>query len=260
MTEAFKDHFSGVSRGYQAFRPHYPSALFAWLASVTPRRDRAVDLGCGTGQASVALAAHYREVIALDPSAEQIAHAEPHERVRYAVAPAEATGLPGGCADLVIAAQALHWFDPARLHAELARLARPGAVFAAFTYDLCRVTPAVDAVIDRLYRPILGPFWPPERAHVDSGYRTLPFPWPELQAPALSIEERWDLERFVGYLRTWSAVSAFTRAKGTDAIALVSDDLEAAWGARGLEREITWRLSVRAGRIGAAAHTNGSTP
>lgn len=252
MTERFKDHFSGVARGYQAFRPGYPTELFAWLASLTPRHDVAVDLGCGTGQASVALADHYREVIGLDPSAEQVAHAEPHERVRYGVAPAEATGLPDGSADLVIAAQALHWFDQERLQAELARLARPGAIFAAFTYDLCRVTPEVDAVVDRLYRPILGSFWPPERAHVDAGYRSLPFPWPELPAPALELHERWTLERFVGYLRTWSAVSAYTKAKGADPVALVARDLEEAWGPPGGEREITWKLTVRAGRLVSA--------
>jgi SAM-dependent methyltransferase len=249
MTAPFKDHFSGVAGRYQAFRPRYPSALFEWLASVSSRRDRAVDLGCGTGQATVALADHFGEVVGLDPSAEQIAHAEPHERVRYAVAPAEATGLPDACADLLVAAQALHWFDQARLHSELSRVARPPAVFAAFTYDLCRVDPGVDAVVDRLYRGILGPFWPPERSHVDAGYRTLPFPWPEISPPDLAIRETWDLERFVGYLRTWSAVSAYVKAVGADPIALVGRELETAWGTQESTRGVNWKITVRAGRI-----------
>jgi SAM-dependent methyltransferase len=249
MTAPFKDHFSGVAQGYHAFRPRYPSALFEWLASVSPRRDRAIDLGCGTGQATVALADHFGEVVGLDPSAEQVAQAAPHERVRYAVAPAEATGLPDACADLLVAAQALHWFDQPRLHAELTRVARRPAVFAAFTYDLCRVNPSVDAVVDRLYRRILGPFWPPERAHVDAGYRTLPFPWPELTPPDLAIEERWDLERFVGYLRTWSAVGAYVKAVGTDPIALVGRELTTAWGTQKATHGINWKLTVRAGRI-----------
>jgi SAM-dependent methyltransferase len=248
--ESFKDHFSGVSAGYRAFRPGYPATLFEWLAGVAPRRERAVDLGCGTGQASVALAAHFDEVIGLDPSAEQIARAAPHPRVRYAVAPAEATGLPAASADLVIAAQALHWFDPAQLHPELGRIGRPGAIFAAFTYDLCAVDPAVDEVLGRLYRDILEDFWPPERAHVEAGYRTLPFPCPEIAAPPLAIVESWRLERLLGYLGTWSAVSAYRRAKGADPIDLVADALRAAWGPPERERRITWQLSVRAGRIG----------
>ena len=250
MAERFQDHFSGVAAGYQTFRPGYPPALFDWLVSIAPRRERAVDLGCGTGQASVALAARFGEVIALDPSAEQIAHATPHPGVSYRVAPAEATGLPAACADLVVAAQALHWFDAGRLHPELARIARPGAAFAAFTYGLCTVTGPVDEVVGELYRSTLGPYWPPERAHVDAGYRTLPFPWPELAAPALAIEESWTLERFVGYLGTWSAVSAFRRATGEDPLARVATALRAAWGAAG-SRRVTWELTVRAGRIGA---------
>lgn len=248
MADPFKDHFSGISAGYQAFRPGYPAALFDWLASVAPRRERAVDLGCGNGQASVGLAAHFAEVIALDPSAEQIAHAAPHPRVTYRVASAEATGLPAACADLVVAAQALHWFDPARLHPELARLARPGAVFAAFTYGLCRVSPAVDAVVARLYGPILGAYWPPERAHVDAEYRTLPFPWPELAAPALAIEETWGLDRFLGYVGTWSAVTAYRRKHGGDPVALVEPELRSAWGAVP-ERTVRWALVVRSGRL-----------
>lgn len=246
----FKDHFSGVSRGYQAHRPGYPAALFEWLAAVAPARGRAVDLGCGTGQASVALAGYFDEVVALDPSAAQVAEAEAHPRVRYAVAPAEATGLPEGSADLVTAAQAFHWFDHQRLGPELHRLARPGAVFAAFTYDLCRVDPALDAVLGHFYREVVGPWWPPERAHVDAAYRTLPFPWPELAAPALELEERWSLDRLVGYLGTWSAVSAYRRARGQDPRELVAAALAEAWGPPGLERRVTWRLTVRAGRIG----------
>lgn len=252
MAANFKDHFSGVAAGYRAFRPRYPEPLFDWLAGAAPARERAVDLGCGTGQASVALAARFDEVIGIDPSAEQVAKAEPHPRVRYRVAPAEATGLPDASVDLAIAAQALHWFDPARLHPELARIARPGAIFAAFTYDLCRIDPAVDAVVGRLYRDLLGPYWPPERAHVDAAYRTLPFPWPELDAPAFRIEESWDLARFVGYLGTWSAVSAWRKERGGDPVDLVGEALREAWGAPDRPRAVTWNLTLRAGRLAAA--------
>lgn len=249
MAEEFKDHFSGVAAGYRAFRPGYPPELFEWLASVAPARGRAVDLGCGTGQASVALARHFDEVIGLDPSAEQVARAEPHPRVRYGVAPAEATGLAAGSVDLAIAAQALHWFDPARLYPELARIARPGAIFAGFTYDLCRVDAAVDAVIDPFYRDVIGPYWPPERAHVDAGYRTLPFPIPALPAPSFQIAESWSLDHVVGYLGTWSAVSAYRREKGSDPIASIAGPLREAWGPAA-EKRVTWRLTLRAGRIG----------
>lgn len=249
MTQPFKDHFSGMAGAYQAFRPGYPPALFEWLATLVPRLDVAADLGCGSGQASLALARHFAEVLAIEPSAEQVARAEPHPRVRYRVAPAEATGLPDGSVDLAIAAQAFHWFEPDPFRRELERIARPGAAFAAFTYALCRIDPAVDAVIDRLYRDLLGAHWPPERRHVDSGYRTLPFPWAEIAAPSLEIAEEWDLGRFVGYLGTWSAVAAFRRALGRDPIAEVLPALQDAWGPPGGARTVRWPLTIRAGRV-----------
>jgi SAM-dependent methyltransferase len=187
--------------------------------------------------------------VGVEPSAEQVARAEAHPRVRYVVAPAEATGLPDASVDLALAAQAFHWFDPPRLERELARIARPGAVFAAATYFLCEVGPGVDDAVRRLYAEILGAHWPPERRHVESGYRTLPFPWPEIDAPRFEIAERWTLDRFVGYLGTWSASAAYRRATGADPVALVRDDLARGWGAPDAVREVRWPLSVRAGRL-----------
>ena len=246
----FKDHFSSVAHSYQAFRPRYPAEVFAWIAAAAPGRGRALDLGCGNGQASLGLAAHFDEVVGVDPSADQIARAEPHPRVRYAVAPAEATGLPPGSVDAAVAAQAFHWFDPEGVARELARVARPGAVFAAMTYFLCSVDEAVDAAVVRLYGEVVGPYWPPERRHVESGYRTLPFPWPELAAPPFEIRDAWTLDRFAGYLGTWSASSRYRQATGEDPVARILPELRAAWGDPAAAREVRWPVAVRAGRIG----------
>ncbi len=247
---SFKDHFSGVAGAYRGFRPHSPPALFRWLAAVAPRREVALDVGCGSGQAAVGLAEHFERVHAIDPSAEQISNAIPHPRVEYAVAPAEATGLAPASVDLVIAAQALHWFDLDRFYPEVRRVARAGAVFAAVTYGLTRVDDAVDRVVDRLYHETLEGYWPPERRHVDSGYRTLPFPFPELEAPPLAIEERWPLERFLGYLATWSGVTEYRRRTGVDPLQAVEADLRRAWGTPEAPLRISWPLAVRAGTVG----------
>ncbi len=47
----FKDHFSGHADLYAQARPHYPDALFAWIAANAPARDCVWDAGCGNGQA-----------------------------------------------------------------------------------------------------------------------------------------------------------------------------------------------------------------
>jgi SAM-dependent methyltransferase len=245
----FKDHFSGVAGAYAGFRPHYPEALVRWLCEVAPRTEVALDVGCGNGQAAVALAERFERVHAVDPSAEQIRNAAPHPRVAYAVAPAEETGLPPRSVDLVVAAQALHWFDLDRFYPELRRVGREGAVFAATTYGLTRVNPGVDRLVDRLYHQTLQGFWPPERRHVDAGYQSLPFPFPELEAPALAIEERWPFDRFMGYLATWSGVSAYRRQTGVDPLAAAEPELRSAWGDPGALLLVSWPLAVRAGRI-----------
>jgi SAM-dependent methyltransferase len=77
------------------------------------------------------------EVIGVEPSEDmrQVAEAAGDGRVSYVPGWSHATGLPDGCADLVVAVQALHWMDPTPTFAEVARLLRPGGVFAALDCD-----------------------------------------------------------------------------------------------------------------------------
>jgi SAM-dependent methyltransferase len=246
---AFKDHFSRSAEGYRAFRPRYPSALIEWLVRTSRERRRAVDLGCGTGQASVGLAIHFDEVIGVDASADQIARADPHPRVSYRVAPAESTGIAATSADLIVAAQSFHWFDLEGVVREVERIARPDASFAAFTYGLCRVDPAVDGVVDRLSRDVLGTCWPRERAHVDDGYRALRLPWPETTAPDFAMQASWSLAQLAGYLGTWSAASVYRELRGEDPLEVVARQLAAAWGPPERKRAVRWEVAMRAARV-----------
>ena len=166
---AFQDHFSTQADAYARYRPTYPDALYAWLASRVPARALAWDCGTGSGQAAVALAAHFTQVIASDPSREQIAHATAHARVRYFVASAEQPPAEAMGADLVTVAQALHWFDLERFYPALERVLSPGGLFAVWGYGLMRITPQVDAVVTHYYTDVVGPYWPPDRCHIESG-------------------------------------------------------------------------------------------
>ena len=87
--------FSTVACEYSLFRPGYPDELFEWLARAAPALDAVWDCGCGSGQASVPLAAHFSRVFATDAAAEQVAAAKRHPRVQYSVATAENSGLAG---------------------------------------------------------------------------------------------------------------------------------------------------------------------
>jgi SAM-dependent methyltransferase len=245
---SFKDHFSGHAADYSRFRPEYPAALFAWLAALAPARDRAWDCATGNGQAACALAPHFRDVVATDASAQQLENARSCDGVRYTVAPAEASGLAEHSVDLITVAQALHWFDLERFYAEARRVLRPGGVVAVWNYNLFRLDPAVDAIVDRFYAETVGPYWPPERRLVENGYRELPFPFTVIAAAPFEMASRWSLEHLIGYLGTWSAVRRYREAHGCDPVAAILGELSAAWGDAG-EREVRWPLEMRVGRV-----------
>ncbi len=248
MNTAFKDHFSGHAADYRAFRPTYPPELFELLAAVSPAKELAWDCGTGSGQAAVPLADHFAKVFATDASAEQVKNADPHPRVEYVVAPAEACPLPAASADLVTVAQALHWFDLDRFYAEVRRVGKPGAVLAVWTYDLHAVNAEVDPVLDRLQTEFVGPYWPPERALVDAGYRTIPFPFEELPATPFELTAEWDLPALVGYMNTWSATKRFQSAHGFNPVERLSEAFAAAWGDPPTVRTVRWKLALRLGR------------
>lgn len=248
---AFKDHFSRHAADYAAARPTYPDALFDWLSGACRHHDLAWDAGCGNGQASLALAHHFQRVHASDPSAEQIAQAPADARIHWRVEPAETCGLPDHCADLVTVAQAYHWFDHARFCTEAKRVLRPGGVIALWCYGLTQVDDAVDALFQRLYDERLGDaYWPPERRHVENGYRELPFPFEPIPAvPRFSMRLDWTLAQYLAYLRSWSASQKYQRETGRDALTGLLDDFGAAWGDPAQARSVSWPLSLRAGRI-----------
>jgi len=247
----FKDHFSRQAGEYTQFRPHYPPELFAYLASLVTPRHLAWDCGTGNGQAAVALTEYFEKVVATDPSASQIEHAQPHDRVEYRVAAAEHCPLADQSVDLVTVAQALHWFHLPQFYAEVRRIVRPDGVLAVWSYGLTSITPAVDAAVWRLYHDLLDPFWPAERKLIEEGYATIEFPFPELPAGRFRMTADWTLDALVGYLRTWSAVQRYMQQHGTDPLLLVESDLRAAWGAEETVRQVTWPLYLRVGRIEA---------
>jgi ubiquinone/menaquinone biosynthesis C-methylase UbiE len=252
MPSAFHDHFSGVANRYADFRPHYPAELFDYLATLVPRHSVVWDCACGNGQASRDLAARFDQVIATDASQEQIASAAPRPGIEYRVAPAEESGLSDHSVALVTVAQALHWFDFDRFHAEVKRVLVPNGVLAVWAYGIIVVEgEAVDRIAHEFYAETVGPYWPPERVLVENGYRTIPFPYTEITPPAFRMETHWTLEQLLGYFSTWSATNRYIKATGQNPLELLAASLQASWGDPALPRRIEWPLSLRIGRHAA---------
>jgi SAM-dependent methyltransferase len=243
----FRDHFAFASESYASFRPDYPASLIDWLDRLTSGHERAWDCGTGTGQAAVALARHYGQVVATDPSLRQLTSAVRATGVEYMAMTAESAALANESVDLVTVAQALHWFDLPRFFGEADRVLRPGGILAVWSYGLLTIDPATDAELRHLYLEILGSYWPSERSLVDSGYAGLALPYPELTGPGVSMEATWSLPQLAGYLSTWSAVGRYRQARARDPLPEVVRRIESAWPA-GERRQIQWPLVVRAAR------------
>jgi SAM-dependent methyltransferase len=242
----FKDHFSGHAQDYRHHRPDYPPALFEWLASVAPSRRLAIDVGAGNGQAAIGLARHFDRVIATEPSAGQLRGARADPRIEYRREPAESLSAESGSADLVVAAQAAHWFDWPRFSSQARRVLAARGVLAVWCYEHCQVAPDIDRLIDAFYRDVVGPYWPRERRHVEEGYRDLPLPVPPIEVSKLFMQANWDARAMLGYLGTWSAVRRHRARTGRDPLELIAGALESAWGAG--RRLVRWPISMKAGR------------
>jgi SAM-dependent methyltransferase len=256
---SFKDHFSGHAGEYARYRPGYPEPLFAALAAQAPDAELAWDVATGTGQAAVLLSAHFRHVVASDASGAQIAHAAARSNIDYRIEPAERSSLAAGSASLVCAAQAAHWFDLPAFYAEVRRVAKPSAVVALVGYGLGHVvqanperTNALARALDHFYSERVGEYWPPERRHVENGYRDLSFPFERIAFPEFEMALELSLAEFIGYVRTWSAVKRYLQVRGADPVLEFADEITPLWGDPEQRYPFRMPLILVAGRVNAA--------
>src|SRR5262245_57135737 len=124
--------FSDRAEDYRRYRPDYPAAaLDAILEGLgEPTARIAADVGAGTGISARQLAARGVRVHAVEPNAEMRTAAAPHERVTWRAGTAEATGLGTASVDLVVCAQAFHWFRLPDALAEFHRILKPSGRLA----------------------------------------------------------------------------------------------------------------------------------
>lgn len=130
----------GFAVAYHTHRPRPPLAIVDLLMQLaqTKRPALVVDLGSGTGLSTVLWAPHAERVIGIEPLDEMrtvAAATNTEPNVVFVPGVAQATGLADGSVDIVTCAQSLHDMEPEGALAEIARVLRPGGVFAAYDYD-----------------------------------------------------------------------------------------------------------------------------
>lgn len=241
-----KDNFSENSDKYALFRPGYPNELFQFLKDLVAEKHRAWDCGTGNGQVASKLAGFMEEVFATDISEEQLRQALPGKNIRYSKQPAEKTSFPSEFFDLVTVGQAVHWFDFELFYREVKRVLKPSGVLAVMGYGLFKSNPETEKIIDYLYREILGPYWDPERQYLEDDYKSIPFPFREIETPEFSFSEVWTYERLIGYLKTWSAVKHYESATGNNAVDQVKGELKRTFGK---ESMVVFPTLLRLGKL-----------
>ncbi len=217
---------------------------------MAPANQCVCDVGCGSGQASRGLAAHFVRVHASDPSAAQIAQASASANVTLAAEAGERCGLPDNSVDAVCVAQALHWFDRAAFFGECTRVLQPGGVLVAWGYQDIEVPDALAATNAALQDEIRD-CWPPERVLIDNAYVGFDWPFVALNAPAFELHAQWTLPRLLGYFSSYSASKRCRETTGRDPVAAHAAAFNAAWGDPLATQSVRWPMFLHARRKAA---------
>jgi SAM-dependent methyltransferase len=243
-----KDNFSGHASDYARYRPTYPHELISHLVGLTPAHHLAWDCATGNGQVAAMLSEYFADVVATDISEKQLQQAVQKPNIIYKVEQAEHSSLSDTSVDLIVVAQAVHWFDFDLFFREVLRVLKPEGIVALLGYGLIKATPALDEVIEKLYSGILANYWDPERRYIEDGYRTIPFPFRELDAPQFTLRYNWTLEDLLGYLNTWSAVKHYEQQENQNPVQLVAQELREKWGPQ-QQLEVWFDIVSRIGQL-----------
>jgi ubiquinone/menaquinone biosynthesis C-methylase UbiE len=91
------------------------------------------------------------------------------DNITYDVFPAEKANIQDNSVDLIIVAQAVHWFDFELFYQEVRRVGtRNNGIIAVWSYGIHKINPEVDKISEKLTveGEILGNYWPPETKYV----------------------------------------------------------------------------------------------
>ena len=243
-----KDNFSIQSDDYLKFRPTYPSAFFEYLNSIIPTKQNAWDCGTGNGQVARELSKTFEMVYATDISASQISQAPKKSNIKYSIQPAEKTNFNNEYFDLIVVAQAVHWFDFYKFYKEVRRTGKVHAKICILGYGLIEISPHIDNIIATFYTRTIGAYWDKERTYIDKHYKTIPFPFNEIQTPTFENKHQWSLEHFMGYLNTWSAVKHFIKQHNYNPVEALQIQLKPYWK-NGEIKEVKFPILLRIGKI-----------
>lgn len=204
--KTFSTFSKSQSAAYAAARFDYTPLLYntvlAHHVTTSGAHDLVLDIGCGPGQAARGFAPHFHTTIGLDPSPNMIITArelttEPaannesskQSTIRFDVSAAEELGanlnppVAEHSVDLLVAANAAHWFDMPRFWEAAKRAVKPGGTVALWTTGEGAIAPEtpnavkIQAALDRYVTEHLEPYYEQGNWLTKDRYASLKMPW-----------------------------------------------------------------------------------
>ena len=246
----FKDFFSQQASEYAKYRPGYPEELFKYLGSITNEHKRAWDSAAGNGQAALGLAEYFDEVLASDASETQIQNAVQHPKIKYFIAPSENSGIEPHSVNIVTVATAIHWFNLNKFYDEVKRVLVPGGTLAVWNYGEANVNEKIDKIFHRFLYEVIGSYAAPEFWKGINQENEIDFPFERIKTPLFKMKHNWSFNDYKNFVMTWSPVRQYIKLNNTDPLELIIDELKNAWGNENEKKEISWKLMLKAAKIG----------
>lgn len=218
---------------------------------MVPENGLAWDVGCGSGQATSSLANYFERVIGTDLAQSQLDLAVRKDNIFYAQSSAEddpaflaeKLNIQEHSVDLITVAQALHWMNTPTFFSNVRRFLKPGSgslAIISYTWPVIEGSAELSALLLKMAKDVLGPYWAPERAIVDDHYQKIEFPFNEVirtaDVPFTTMTPAWTLASFYGYCRSWSAYQTALKETGKDPLDPYIDEIAQAWGDANQER------------------------
>jgi SAM-dependent methyltransferase len=214
--KTFSSYNQAQGEAYANLRPKYHPGIYQMIidhhTSTGGHFDVLLDVGCGPGMATHALVPKFSHVLGLDPSEGMIATARAHNErtpttnVRFEVSTAEDLGsnlsppVQDTSVDLIISANAAHWFNIPAFWAAAARVLKPSGTVALWAPCGPAIHPstpnasAIQAAIQKIQEDYLAPFYEPGNLLTQNRYAEFPLPW-DMDEPVTAFDKESFIRR-----------------------------------------------------------------
>ncbi|CAF0960405.1 unnamed protein product [Adineta ricciae] len=217
---------------YKAYRPRYPKELYHRILEfyfnkvnideINKKIPLAVDIACGSGQATIDLSSYCGHVIGIDGSENQLKQASLKDNIEYHCSTAEnLTFLPSNSIDLVTVATALHWFDIETFFQQVNRILKPNdGVLCIWAIGMPLLNNSkASEILNNFCQNDLNNCWSDRVNLVINHYEPIldKFPYPTTRIKhIIEHQQEMSIYEFVNLIETWSPCQKYCEIHGKD--------------------------------------------